>query len=367
VQSRDPYGIISPAVRPPVNTLLATLARGVLVLSCAVALPLASSAPASAESEAAQEPDAQQADERWVASLAVTSGVLLQGQDGSVESCLFANPADATSTCPAPGSMPLRVGASDKDLAIAAFVGANLEVMAPALPLPTRPRAFLAGEILPTFAAKRDVASQGDPDCVRGPEPGDPCASSEDPNNPRDTAFGEDAANGQGSVVSTSYETLTFGAKLGVAFPARVGKRQLRIKPSFGWLSYEAKVSGKVVDATCEPPNRCTNVANLGPGSLRETNLTGSETQRFHAIGPGLDIEMDTGRFGPLGTSLFIGGSAYYTLGDRKVVATNGQVYPNDGLPLAGQAVSAEWDVGFKRWIFRTGVGLRVQWLGSAP
>lgn len=302
-----------------------------------------------------------------MASLAVTSGVLLQGQDGTVASCLFANPADATGSCPAPGSTPLRPTSSANDLAIAAFVGGNLELMAPALPIPTRPRPFLSGEIIPTFAAKRDLAGEGDPDCVRGPEPGDPCASAEDPLNPRDTAFGEDAANGQGSVVSSSYETLTFGANLGVAFPAQVGTRRLRIKPSFSWLSYDAKVSGKVVDAECEPVSRCTPVLNQGPGLLRETNLTGSENHRFHAIGPGLDVEMDTGRFGPLGTSIFIGGRAYRTLGDLDVEATSSQVYGDDGLPLANQAVSASWDVDFNPWIFRAGVGLRVTWLGWAP
>lgn len=310
--------------------------------------------------------DLQQGEDQWVASLAATSGVFLQKQAGSVESCLFADPADATGGCPAPGSTPLRPSSSDKDLAIAAFVGANLEVMSPALPIPTRPRVFLSGEILPTFADDRNLAGEGDPDCVRGPEPGDPCARDEDPDNPRDTPFGEDAANGQGSVVTTDYDTLSYGANLGFAFPFRVGDRQLRIKPSFGWLSYEAEVSGELVNATCDPPDRCTDVLNQGPGSLRETILTGSGSQRFHAIGPGLDVEMDTGRFGPIGTAIFIGGRAYRTLGDRTVTVTTTEVYGDDGLPLANQAVSARWEVDFEPWVYRLGVGLRIQWLGSA-
>jgi hypothetical protein len=356
-------------VRQPVNILVVWIAATALQ----VAFPIA----ATAEDPQREDPQEREGESRWGYSLAVTSGVLLQGQDGSVDACLFANPANATGACPAPAplSTPLRPASDDNDLAIAAFVGANLEVMSPALPVPTRPRLFLSGEILPTFAAKRDVAGEGDPGCVRGPEPGDPCASSEDPLNPRDTPFGQDSANGQGSVVSTDYHTLTFGANLGVAFPAQVGKRRLRIKPSFGWLSYEAKVSGQVVDATCvgldttknppEPTDWCTNVLNRGTGSLRETNLTGSDTRRFHAIGPGLDVEMDTGRFGPLGTSIFIGGHAYRTLGDRTVTVTQTQVYGNDGLPLANQAVSARWEVDFNAWMFRAGVGLRLQWLGS--
>ena len=52
--------------------------------------------------------------------------------------------------------------------------------MTPALPIPTRPRLFVSGEILPTFASDRDLALEGDPGCVRGPEPDAPCARDED-------------------------------------------------------------------------------------------------------------------------------------------------------------------------------------------
>jgi hypothetical protein len=356
-------------VRPAVNTLVVWIAAAALEVS----LPMLATAQDPRPDRDAG--DRQPGEDRWVASLAVTSGVLLQGQDGSVAACLFANPADATGSCPAPGSTPLRPSSSDDDLAIAAFVGADLELMSPALPIPTRPRLFLAGEIIPTFADDRDLAAEGDPSCVRGPEPGDPCASDEDPLNPRNIPYGETAANGQGSVLTTSYATLSFGANLGVAFPVQVGERRLRIRPSFGWFSYEAEASGLVVDAECEPPNRCTD-SDAGflppppppnvvlPGSFRETSLSGGDTRRFHAIGPGLDVEMDTGRYGPLGTSIFLGGRAYRTLGGRTIEIEATQVYSNDGLPLANQAVSARWEVEFRPWIFRAGVGLRLQWLG---
>jgi hypothetical protein len=354
-------------VRGPVNALFAWIA----VATFQVSVPMAAAAEDPTQ-ERAEERNAQETESRWVASLAVTSGVLLQNQDGSIDSCLFANPADATGSCPAPGSTPLRPATSDSDLAIVAFVGPNLELMSPALPIPTRPRLFLSGEILPTFSADRDIAGEGDPDCIRGPEPSDDlvCASM---NVPRFKPYGQDDARGSGSQVTTTYDTLTFGANLGVAFPAQVGERRLRIKPSFGWISYKAELEGIVVNATCQqvpppPPGvtQCTNVVNvIQPGSLRETSLTGSDSRRFHAIGPGLDVEMDTGRVGPLGTSIFLGGRAYWTVGDRTLEAETMQVYGNDGLPLANQAVSARWEAEMKPWIFRLGVGLRVQWLGS--
>jgi hypothetical protein len=352
-------------VRPAVNTLVV---GWIALAALSVTFPTAARAQGPERAPRAG-PGREEGDDLWVPSLAATSGVLLQKQDGSLDACLFANPADATGGCPAPGSVELRPSESGNDLALAAFVGADLELMTPALPMPTRPRLFLGAEIVPTFASDRNLAGEKNPTCVKGPEPGDVCARDEDPLHPRAHAYGEDGANGQGSVVTTTYDTLSYGANVGVAFPVQAGERHLRIKPSFAWLSYEVEVSGKVVDASCNPTSQCTNTQpNPGdpiiPGSLRETILTGSDTRRFNAIGPGLDVEMDTGRYGPLGTSIFLGGRAYRTLGDRKVEVTTTQIYPNDGLPLAGQAVSARWDAEFGAWMFRIGVGLRVQWLG---
>ena len=325
------------------------------------ALPSETRAQGGENAEDVVEPEDES---RWVPSLALTSGVWLQSQSGEIDSCIFANPADATGECPAPGSTPLRPPSSGEDLAISAFVGANLELLSPALPIPTRPRFFVSGEILPTFSADRDVTGEGNPSCVMGPRVTDTgvCV---DPTVPRDSPFGEADANGVGSVLTTTYDTLSFGANLGVAFPARMEGRALRIKPSVGWISYAAMLEGKLVGLQCVPEDNCTDLVNGTPGSLRETSLSGSDSGRFHALGPGLDIEMDTGRFGPLGTSIFVGGRAYHTFGDRRLVAEAIEVYGDDGLPLANQAVSARWEAEVDPWIYRVGVGLRLHWLGS--
>ncbi len=54
--------------------------------------------------------------------------------------------------------VPLRGSVDGDDLAVSPFVGGVLELMTPALPIPTRPRLFVSGEVLPTFAFKRNVA-----------------------------------------------------------------------------------------------------------------------------------------------------------------------------------------------------------------
>jgi hypothetical protein len=231
--------------------------------------------------------------------------------------------------------------------------------MAPALPIPTRPRLFVSGEILPTFASDRDLAVDGDPSCVRGPEPDAPCALS--PGGQSGADFGEDAANGQGTITSAQVDTLVFGASLGVAFPLQFGKRQLRIKPSVGWINYKVEAEGLVVDAACGdpdsvPPSRLCN------DFLREAILTASDSQRFNGIGPGVDVEMDTGRYGPLGVSLFTGVRAYAIVGDRTISFSTEETFDDQ---LGMDRAVGRFEVEVDPWIFRAHVGIRFHWLGS--
>jgi len=322
------------------------------VLALQTLLPLASLAADGGD------PVRQQGEDRWVPSLAITSGLTVQKQRGSVESALFEDGS--------PTPVALQPADDGDDVVVSPFVGGSLELMTPALPIPMRPRFFLAGEILPTFASDRSLAVRGDPDCVSGPEAGATCAKDE--TGTRRVPFGEGAANGQGSKTSAQIDTLVFGANLGVAFPFQVAGRQLRIKPSVGWINYEVAAEGLVVDAACAPTNRCTNVARPGGlppliGFLRETTLTGNASQFFNGIGPGVGLEMDGGRYGPIGVSLFLGGSAYRILGDRTMTFDATQSY-NDQLGM--DVATAAFKVKIDPWMYRGNVGIRFQWLGSA-
>jgi hypothetical protein len=378
------------------------------IVALGLPFPIDSLAKDASESE---ESAVQAGEDRWVPSLAITSGITVQQQKGSADSCLYPGGIgpDSCSTikpklCFAPsdragkscsknsdcdssdgagdgtcGDPPLRGFVNGDDLAVSPFVGGSLELMAPALPIPTRPRFFVSGEILPTFASDRDLALEGDPGCVRGPEPGAPCASKE-PTDEDDLplrlrGFTEDQANGVGSKTSAEIDTLAYGANLGAAFPLKAGKRQLRLKPSFGWINYKVEAEGLVVDAAC-PTNQCTDIVISSislviPGVMRETTLTASKSQRFNAIGPGFDVEMDTGRYGPLGVSLFMGGRAYAVLGDRKISFGASKTFtdqvsdPGVDPPVKTDRATAQFEVEVDPWIYRAHVGIRFHWLGS--
>jgi hypothetical protein len=307
------------------------------------------------------EPDApprQAGEDRWVPSLAITGGAIFQDQEGLGDSVLFEDGA----TDP----VPLRGLVEGDDFAVSPFVGASLELMAPALPIPTRPRFFVSGEVLPTFGSDRDLALEGDPDCVRGSEPKAPCVPNEEPGQ-RVRKLDEDAANGVGTNTTATVETLVFGANLGVAFPVRIGKRQLRIKPSVAWINYEVSAEGLIVNAACAFPDGCARVyppgiPTIGHFLRQPEAISAKDSQRFNGIGPGLDIEMDAARYGPLGASIFLGMRAYYIVGDRTMDFGTSQFY-NDR--LGTDVAVARFNVEVDPWLFRAHVGIRIHWLGS--
>lgn len=337
-----------------------------LLLGVAAAVPLVLSTPARAESGEVGPPDSapprqghEPTADRWIPSLSISGGANFQNMDGSAASVLF---EDMT-----PDPIPLQPAIDGDDLSVAPFVGVGVEVASPQLPVKTRPRIFIGAEILPTFSAERRLASQGEADCIRGPEPQAPCARDEMPGSRR-LAFGEEDANGEGTRTVAEIDTLVFGANLGLDFPVRAGQRTLRIKPSAAWISYEVDAAGLVVDATCEPPEVCTDVFLPGmeepavDGFLRETALSASDSQRFHGVGGGLDLGVETGRFGPIGTSLFLGARFYRVLGDRTIRFGTSESYDD----LAGtDTAAARFEVEVAPWLYRAHVGIRFHWLGG--
>jgi hypothetical protein len=310
-----------------------------------------------------------------VPSLAILAGANFQQQDGEAVSSFLAagamNPVALQPACiPALNPTCAPVPVSDDALVVGPFVGAALELLTPALPIPTRPRLFLGGEILPSFVSEYDVALEGDPDCIRGPEPDAPCATDETPGQ-RTAAFAETNANGQGIRTRSSVDTLVFGASAGLAFPFQLFGRQLRVKPGVAWIQYEVTAEGLVVDAECSPPTRCTTVApggiNPGPGILRQPeSLTASGSKTFNALGPGVDLEVDTARWGPIGSSLLLGLRAYRVLGDRELSFGTSVDYPFVDANLPAGTSTANFNVELEPWAYRVHVGFRLHWLGGS-
>jgi hypothetical protein len=144
-------------------------------------------------------------------------------------------------------------------------------------------------------------------------------------------------------------------------------ERQLRIRPSIGWINYKVDGKGKVVDGQCNPPDQCVDTVLfppfVTPGFLRDITLTGNGSKYFNGIGPGLDVEMDVGRYGPLGVSLYAGARAYYILGDRSFSFDASEEVDDE---LGNDLATATWDVEVDPWMYRGNIGIRFQWLGAS-
>jgi hypothetical protein len=308
---------------------------------------------------------------QWVPSLAVTGGATMQDQSGSHASFQYdaeaADPTQATT---------LREPDFGEDRAVSPFIGGAIELMTPSV---WRLRFFASGEVLPVFAPERHLTDEGQPTRISGPEVNSVIAKQEDnthftdpPTQPRANPFGASDAKGQGIRSNAQVDQLSYGAKAGLAFSFQYRGRQMRIKPSVGWYRYKVGVKGYMVHPACNPANRCTNTYNtsgvlLQPGFLREAILKASDNGVFDGVGPGLDLEMDAGRFGPIGTSLFIGVGGYYIPGDRDIDFGARKTF-NPGAPdfdqLGADTYTVTWHTRVAPWIYRGSIGVRFQWLG---
>ena len=319
----------------------------------------------------------QAGEDRWVPSFSISSGLGFESMDGFNNS--FQEQSGGTITNPSLQGM-----IEGSDLLVEPFVGPGLELMSPALPIPTRPRFFIGGEFLPIFANDHEVAFKGDTGCIRSPflnpTTGEqtPCVSDIDISDPAqlpDQSFEENGAQGQGVSTTSTFNLLGWGANFGVAFPAQIYRRQLRIKPYVAWINYQVESNGVVVDAECTPPpvpappqqelrlSRCIPTKTQPTvGALRETRLTGSASRRYNAIGPGLDVELDVARFNNwLGVSLFAGARAYRTLGDRTIEYSDSASFSD---AFGNDTAFATWEVEVAPWMYRGHIGIRFQWLG---
>jgi hypothetical protein len=273
--------------------------------------------------------------------------VLTQNADGGVTTSLLTGDGapspleclDETTT------NQVRCPASGDDLMATPFVGGSVELMTPGLTsLPGRPRLFVHGDAAASFSATRDLAKEGVRDAFAVPE------GLEFPT--------ESNILGQGSTTSAEVMPLVISAGAGVAFTLEAWERRIRIKPSVEYVREEIEVNGAVHRAVWNfrPPTTPDNPfpkAENFPHGFRLIELSGSDKQTFHGIGPGLEIEADTLRAGPFMLAVYIAGSAYAFLGDRDVELSDAN---EDG-------ETAAWRFEKDEWAFRGFVGLRFRWV----
>jgi hypothetical protein len=252
-------------------------------------------------SEANDSPASRQSREwyEWTPSLAVSFGVYFVDYVTDLESTA-------------------RASANGSDVVITPFVDGVVEFMSPALELPS-------------FGQDVTSASEG------------ALAELEFPDSP---VYGEGAIQGTGSQVIVETQSLTYGARIGLAFSTTVIDRTVRWKPSIGWWRHTVKVTGEV--------QHVRRVGFLGPNTI--IFMSGTETRSYNSVGPGFEIEVDLEQNRGLGISAFTFAYGHYILHDRT------------GTIRASASTGDTARFGYKTdspWIYRVGFGVRLSWLGD--
>jgi hypothetical protein len=291
------------------------------------ALWLLASGPAGAADPSS---DARDDFDRWIPSLALSIGFTTQEHEGTVNSFRV---------FPDFGGIPGREFAEGKNNLTNTQVGGSVELQTPQL-LSYRwsPRIFIGGEILHVSAQQRPIAREGNPGTL-GDDGGD-------------DDFPGDAILGQGSSTKSDADTVFYGASMGVSIPVQIGDWRILIKPSARYLNQELYFQGDVLDA-----ERSGILGNRPPTQTIE--IRGNDSLDVHAVGPGLEIEIDAARVGSIAASVFISGGAYNVLSDRKVAFSN---RVRDNLDTA--TYQGNWTAEIEPWIYRANLGFRVKWLG---
>jgi hypothetical protein len=314
----------------------------------------------------------------WVPSVSVFGGALIQNADSTVASGPLFDPfrlnshpqfdgePQKTLCLPEDPITCIRPSASGSDRQVTPFVMASAELMSPALSdVPGMPRAFAHVDAALSFSRTRNIAREGVPGEVMFP-----------PDLPQqDFPTGVLNVFGQGSQTSSWVKSLLLSSGLGVAFTADIGERRLRIKPSVEYLWEKIQVEGQVsrvarvtfldrVDPDEPPgPSNPLKPATCTAASLQDCRviqLSGKDHQVFQGVGPGLELEMDAARAGPVILSLYSAAAAYRMMGDLTMEFSDTQRaapnFPGDSNE------NAVWTYEKDPWSYRAGVGLRFRY-----
>ena len=267
----------------------------------------------------------QEADSRWIPGLSAFGAVLFQDSKASVSSLE-------------------RGSFSSESRVVFGNVGASAELLTPALDaLPGRPRLFVRGGLSFSFDEQEAIVNDGAPGV---PEIVPPVST---PNaEPPVTSV-----TGQGSATKAETQPLVLSAGAGMAFSIEVSERRLWIKPSLEWQWFEDEVVAVLGSAestdVVNRPDQCP---------CRTLFVSASETKGFHAIGPGLELELDTGRMGPFLLSIFGSGRALNLLGQ-----TGADVRATGSWSDGSRDAQVESTYDRDAWIYRMDFGLRFRWL----
>jgi len=288
--------------------------------------------------------------DRWVPSLSFSFDAARQKSEGSVSSGFVMGPPlppygtgcfGTGGLCPTSRTEAALIDHPDQgsDTSVAPVVGAALELMTPRLLHGLLdPRLFVHADGMLAFGFERNLAGRGRPGPFTPPI-----------SFPRATDVEEGAVPGQGSRARWQLEKYPYGAGAGVAFTFTLLQRTFRFKPSFEWIEVKEDFIG-VTDRVIKL--RSPSPPASGLTNFRPISLTKIDKRMFDAIGPGVELEIDTARLGPIQTSVYVSGRFYHFLSSLNTTLSATNQYGE----------TATWTFQPERWLYRAGAGFRLRW-----
>lgn len=279
--------------------------------------------------------------DRWVPSLGVFGGFQQQDAEGTVAPSMLE--PSAPQCVPDPGGVFCSVDQqiqpfADDDNEIRRFrAGLSAELMSPSLLNQFgHPRLFVHLDPMVSAGFEQRIAGSGDPGAmIEAKKP------------PAVTRSDERNFSGQGTKLSADVAPFSMNVGIGVAFNFEAFDRRIRVKPSVEYLGERLTVTGEV--------NRVVQVAERPlintPSHFRFITLRAVDTQIYHAVGVGLEIEIDGDRVGPFVLSPFIAGRAYRFIGNLDVSLRASNEF--------GESSAWEFERDAWQWAARFGVRLR--------
>ncbi len=322
--------------------------RSAAALRIAVAVLLLATSEAAAERDRALDAGFQRsqrrADSRWVPAVSIQSGLLVHERDGFTQ-----------------GQLDLKPTEQEGDTrALSGLLGGSAEIATPRIDfIPARPRFFAHADLFYSLDSDESITNQS--------KPGDPIT---DLSIQLENNAAVSGAIGTGLSLRSQSEPLILSGGLGLSFETDLAGRRLRIKPSLEWMFQrdEFRLDYADVEAVGFNPLRCTP-------RCRAVSTSNQETEDFHSLGPGIEVELDTGRMGDFTLSIFTQFRALRILGDRKfdIQATGSWFTRTLTNPPQREIVSIDPALGradstatstYRRdpWGFYAAAGIRIIW-----
>lgn len=226
-------------------------------------------------------------------------------------------------------------------------LGFSLELRSPVVAdFRNAPRVFARAGVTAVFDQEDRVVNDAAPGSLNVPF----VDNDNDGNQDFDPAIA--TVQGQGSATGAKAESPFFNAGLGLDFEFEYADRIVHVRPSVEWIWEQERIKSIVglAEATGANPSVCAPDCRTAFG-------TAENVDAFHLVGPGLELEVESGRIGDFMSSVFLQTQAFYVT-DRKV-NVRGQATFDDG--SRSEAFTGRYERG--RWDYRVGVGLRLDWL----